>query len=303
MADEAMNIVKSTNNRVWVIGKHSYIAQKVISALRDEHTRFSCLSRTPAADDLYFDLTRAGDFDFSMIEKDDIVLMFAGMSSPDECGRNRTLAEKINVVGTSIFAQNVLERKGRVIFFSSDTVYGPSGEVCYEDSLVDPVNFYAQLKCDVEQRFRNEKNFKVLRLSYVFGRGDKYMRYLASCSARKTAAQVYHPFLRNVVSLSDVVLSILAVIARWESFESRVLNVCGPELLSRIDLARLFKMKFDPDLQIEAVYPAKEFFLERPQIIRTGSRYLYELLGRSTLAIKDAWDTEMGSTRKTEAAI
>ena len=98
----------------------------------------------------------------------------ASISAPDICAREHERAWSVNVTGTSEFISRTIERGGRVIFFSSDTVYGECEDPFDESALCKPAGEYAEMKHKVERRFIENPSFKSIRLSYVFSREDKF---------------------------------------------------------------------------------------------------------------------------------
>ncbi len=259
---------------------------------------FNCVSRTPDTNEYYMDLTNPQDFDYSEIKENDVVLMLAGLSSPDDCAKNPDLAEKINFTGTKFFINGCLKQKAKVIFFSSDTVYGAVDNVCFEDTVVNPIGIYAQMKNKIEAEFKSEAGFKSFRLSYVFGQEDKFMKYLYGCSAKKNVAQVYHPLLRNVVHIKDVAEAVINVILKWQDFSFSILNVCGLELLSRVDLVRMYCEYVDATLKVEIITPGENFFAQRPKVIKMSSHYFEQVLGRKPDSIKDVFEKEIKNKEK-----
>ena len=57
-------------------------------------------------------------------------------------------------------------------------------------------------------KFKGERSFKAIRLSYVASAKDRFISYCLSCIEKEEVADIFHPFYRNVISVSDVVNNI-----------------------------------------------------------------------------------------------
>jgi nucleoside-diphosphate-sugar epimerase len=115
-------------------------------------------------------LEYADQFDYRLISAGDIILLTAAISEPDVYAREPDRARAVNVLGTSTFIERAIVRGARVVFFSTDVVYGEAPIEIDESASCNPVGAYAASKVEVEARFFGNPAFKSLRLSYVFSR-------------------------------------------------------------------------------------------------------------------------------------
>ena len=246
------------------------------------------------------DLRLPSHFDYGLVEPGDVVLLTAAISSPDICSCERDRAWAVNVAGTSIFIQNVIDRGGRVVFFSSDTVYGEREDEFDEAAVCNPAGEYAEMKREVEQRFSGSASFKAIRLSYVFSREDKFSRYLTECAERNEEADLFHPFFRAIVHRDDVVEGALALAARWDDVPEQVINFGGPQVLSRIEFAECLRETHLHDLRFKVTEPGADFFKNRPRVIAMTSPVFCRLLGRPPRSLREAARLEFASSSNTE---
>ncbi len=233
-------------------------------------------------------LENVGGFDFRQILPGEVVLFTAAVSAPDACERDRMRATAINVTGTAEFIERAMDRGARVIFFSSDAVYGERETVFDESIACKPTGGYAEMKLEIEQRFAGAQAFKAIRLSYVFSKEDKFTRYLIDCWRNGVEADLFHPFLRAVVYRDDVVQGALELARRWQDFPMPAVNFGGPAVLSKIDIAETLRRVCLPGLRLKVTEPTAEFFANRPRVIAMKSPLLAELLGRPPLALQEA---------------
>ena len=279
--------------RTWhIIGSHGYIASRLLARQPKEGIRIRCYSRRGNADTLPLDLADLSSESFSAIREGDYVILLAAVSSPDYCRDHYEEAYRINVTGTERFIEECVSRKANVLFFSSDVVIGPTNEAADESAEANPFGHYGRMKHMIEQAFASETRVKVFRLSYVFSKEDKFMTYLENCAASGKTAEVFSALYRNVIYIEDVIDSIFALEDTFDQWENSVFHICGRELLSRKDMAEIFREKVNPKLQITARIPDESFFMARPNVIQTDSLYLEKLLRRKPMSISEAMQSE-----------
>lgn len=274
-----------------VVGASGYIGKPIMARLACNPDAWAT-SSNPSSGGVLLNLARPGDFDYALIRENDLIVLAAAISSPDVCANQQDFARSVNVTGTSGFIERCLQRKARVLFFSSDTVYGAASEAINESAPMVPAGDYARMKAEVERSFLGRAGFKSFRLSYVFSREDKFTRYLEDCAKTRRKAEVFHPFKRRVVHRDDVVEAVIRLQDCWPDIGSPIVNVGGPELLSRWDLAAMLKETAMPDLEYTVVEPAEEFFLNRPKAIDMDSPVLPLVLGRPPRTIRLAAQVE-----------
>jgi dTDP-4-dehydrorhamnose reductase len=244
---------------------------------------------------LALQLEQPSFFNYDLIDGSTCVFLVAAISAPDLCTKQRDHVWSVNVTGTSEFISNVIGRGARVVFFSSDTVYGDQTTPFDESHYCVPLGAYAEMKHFIEREFENQPLFKTIRLSYVFSRDDRFTQYLRDCANQKQEAEVFHPFNRSVVHRDDVVDGALALALRWNEFPQASINFGGPNTISRIEFAETLR-NFPPlsELRFRVVEPGQSFFMSRPRSIPMRSPTLPKLLGRPTRTIEQAASIEFG---------
>jgi dTDP-4-dehydrorhamnose reductase len=280
--------------KVFVVGATGYIGELLLNKAEDRGVAFGT-SSIDTNGLLPLRLDAPTGFDYELILPGDVVLLTAALSSPDICANEHDRVWAVNVTGTSEFITKVMARGGRVVFFSSDTVYGERSDAFDETVESNPAGEYAKMKQEVERRFLGNPLFKSIRLSYVFSREDKFTKYLIGCEERGEEADLFHPFYRAIVHRDDVVDGALALAECWEEFPQQVINFGGPEVFSRIDFAECLKRASMPDLRFKVTEPEEAFFKNRPKIIAMTSPILSKLLGRPARSLLDAAKIEFAS--------
>ncbi len=275
------------HNKFIVVGASGYIGRQLYDRCsrlgRCEGT--STTGRTPL---LALDLSDPENFDFSMIEPNDTVMLTAAISAPDVCALEHDRAWATNVSGTAVFIERAMARGARVIFFSSDAVYGERENEFDESASTSPSGEYANMKHAIELKFGDQALFKSIRLSYVFSREDKFTKYLVGCDERQERASLFHPFRRAVIHRDDVIDGALALAVKWDSVSENVINFGGPEIVSRIEFAEAIRDNHLGGLRYEVTEPDPSFFENRPRVIAMKSPVLLKLLGRPARDLADA---------------
>lgn len=277
--------------KIIVVGASGYIGEQLYNAAKISGVTYGTTS-TSEKFGLRLRLDQTDDFDYSVIHCSDLVFVAAALSSPDICSKEYDRAWAVNVTGTSAFISRAISRGARVIFFSSDTVYGERINEFDESTNCNPAGDYAIMKHEVEKRFLGNPSFKTIRLSYVFSREDKFTKYLCGCAERGEEAEIFHPFYRAVVHRDDVVKGALSLAMCWGEFPQSVINFGGPNVISRIEFAQAMKETVLPKLHFRKIEPQKEFFINRPSIIKMKSPLLESLLGRPACSLRQAAQLE-----------
>jgi dTDP-4-dehydrorhamnose reductase len=273
--------------KLFVVGATGYIGSALYKEAKLKFITFGT-SSSVSSGMITLDLNSPSIFDYKLIGSSDIVLIVAAIPSPDICAREFDRAWATNVTGTSKFIEKVIERGGKVIFFSSDTVYGERSNNFNEDLESKPAGEYAEMKSEVENFFLASPLFKSIRLSYVFSCDDNFTKYLLKCAEGDQEADIFHPFYRSIIHRDDVIKGVMELASQWDIFPQKIINFGGGELLSRIDFAETIKNFVLPNLKYQVTKPNNDFFENRPRIIAMKSNILPKLLGRPAHTLAEA---------------
>lgn len=273
-----------------IIGKNGLIADRLSYLIDDMYSNnlsyeFTTSSIEVNNDAIFLDLENPEKFNYSILKHFSYVILLGGISSPDICQNDPIKSKKINFDGTKFFIHKCLKKGVKVLFFSTDLVYGESDSVMNELSNVNPKGNYAIWKYGIESAFKNHINFKVLRLSYVLSSNDKYVKYLKECKIKNSIAEVYDSFLRNVIYIDDLILAIINLLKNWQP-EIKVVNVCGVKSISRFDIAK----NLLHENSINVINAPKEFWENRPKNIQVESLFLRKILQKNPTSFKEVMD-------------
>lgn len=261
---------------IGIVGSSGYIANYLTEKLSATHNikRYDCIGDV----DEKLELTNPELFNCDSLNGVDFIIFTAAISGPDKCANEFDLSWSINVTGTNYFIKEALKRNCKVLFFSSDAVFGDiQGMIYDEGSETKAQTPYGRMKKAVEDENKDNPNFKAIRLSYVASAKDRFISYCLKCIQSGETADIFHPFYRNCVTVTDVVTVVDWLINHWDEYEPFVLDVTGMELVSRVRMADEINRIFDNRLKYNISNPGADFYKNRPFITQMTSKYLWNL--------------------------
>lgn len=151
--------------KVLVTGANGQLGYDVIKRLNELH------DEPIGADRDEFDITdRKSTEDFILATKPDAVVHCAAYTAVDKAEDDEENCQKVNVDGTENIALACQKCGAKLVYISSDYVFGGSGTQPLEiDSPTAPQNVYGKTKLGGEEQAKKcEKHF-IIRTSWVFG--------------------------------------------------------------------------------------------------------------------------------------
>lgn len=264
--------------KVAVVGSTGFIGNSLVNNLLYKNHSVIGINRNEGSE-FYLDLSKSDNFNYEIFDSCDFLIFSAAISSPDICDKLYDESYKINVTGTKHVITEALDRRCKVIFLSSDAVFGNDhGFARNESHATNPNSAYGSMKKEIEDYFYKNNLFKTIRLSYVVSNEDKFTQYLIKCLEEDCVAEIYHPFYRNCVTLNEVHLAIDWLINTWDLFDSGILNLCGPELISRVRIVDEINRIGGLSIKYKVMYPDKQFFQNRPEISEMVSLYMHRII-------------------------
>lgn len=264
-------------------------------AARLEGTTLVRLSSADAPDALPCDLRKDVSTVAREFSRGDVLLFLAAMSKPNDCASNPHEAWLINVVNTSRLVGAALEAGAKVVFFSSDTVYGNQRGPLTEHAPLLATEPYGKMKAAVEKTFADTAGFTSLRLSYVVSLEDPVTRYLYECAHHGRKGEMFSRYARNMVWIEDVIQTVLVLVDRLEKGQESppAINVGGSECTTRCQMAAALRDAGISSLEFLEMEPPEAFFAARPERIELDVSLMTSLLGRKPTSLKDAYAREL----------
>lgn len=264
--------------KIAIVGSSGYIAGYLLERFQEDPEVEAILRIDQVGEvDASLNLLHPEEFDDAVLEDVDAIVFTAAISGPDQCARDFDRCWAINVTGTGDIIERAMRRGCRVLFFSSDAAFGDiPGKIYDEQSPTQAETPYGRMKKAIEDRFFGNPLFKAIRLSYVASARDRFISYCLKCLETGETAEIFHPFYRNCITVTDVVDVVQWMLHHWEAFKPSVLNVAGSELVSRMRMAdevnRLAGGRFKYVIQ----RPEEAFYQNRPAITQMKSLYLHK---------------------------
>lgn len=271
--------------KIYVLGSTGYIGEALYSYLKIKYSG-DVKSAGRQGCDVYVELAKDFSELVNLVSENDIVVFLSSISSPDICKQQPELAQKVNVLSTISLIEKLTAKAVKVIFTSTDIVFGNTDKAVDDTSALAPFGDYGQMKASVEAAVSDNSLVKVIRFSYVLGEGDKYTTMMAELSENEEELEVFDGFERNAVSLDDVVFGIYQLIINWHDIDSSAINFSGPELISRLKITDLFNRNVCSNLKYKAIEAPAGFWNARPKTIEMKSEIFSTLLGREPITIE-----------------
>ncbi len=132
--------------------------------------------------------------DLSYLQDQDVIFHLAAISGYPACEANPNSAKLINLDATARIAEH-LAKDQLLIYASTTSIYGATGEISDEDIEVSPVSLYGVTKYEAEQVLMQRENSISLRWATVFG-----------VSPRMRAGLLVNDFVEKAVHEGTLVL-------------------------------------------------------------------------------------------------
>ncbi len=279
----------SIMHKVCIIGATGYLGKYIYNKFDSEFSVFGTTSKPALGSELLLlDLEKPQDFNYNQVGSKDYIVFCSAISSPDICKKNFKYAHSVNVAGTEHAIRNFLLNGARVVFCSSDTVYGSRKYPVLESAFLKPVGEYGKMKSEIENKFIGHKNFKTIRLSYIFSAEDKFSRFVIDSIALKKTIDLFDPLNRNIVWRGDVIRGIKNLILEWDKYSFKAVNFGGPDLLSREQFVQAIFEGYKENTQIKLSDPPEAFFESRPRDICLNIDKFKALLQHGPKTINEA---------------
>ena len=276
-----------------LVGATGNIGKRVVEKGGDEINVISRFELKLDQRPLYYNFD-AKTIGGTAIKEGDVIIFAAAISEPSVVSAQFQKALAVNVESTGEFIETALGKGCKVLFLSSDAVYGDVESGFDESHPTNPKGAYAEMKAVVEKRFEGNPNFKVLRLSYNFHKDDRFTKYLCQCAESGVEAEVFDPLTRAVVHRDDTVDAILSIASNWDVTDKQYINCGGPDVISRQQFTEIVKKTALPTLKFKVTTPPAKFYADRATFSEMHSPILEKVIGRKRHTVKEAVELEFG---------
>ncbi len=245
--------------KILIVGGAGYVGGYVTDLLKETNNEFIIYDNLLYENQFQKNVNFVyGDVrDYEKIQKffdwADTVVWMAALVGDGACSINPVITNQVNFQSVENLAKNF---DGKIVFFSTCSVYGAQDDILDENSNTNPLSVYASTKLSAE-KILLDKNSLIFRLGTLFGVGDAFSRIRMDLVVNVlTAKAITEKKLtvfggRQFRPLLHVKDAARMIILATESEKTGVYNLHS-ENSKIIDLAERVKKKFE-DVLIEKV--------------------------------------------------
>ncbi len=208
-------------------------------------------------------LSLVNDNDLSVIKQDirtpintknyDVIYHLAAVSGLPACEANRPVAYQINVEATDSLVKS-LSKDQILIYASTTSFYGKSGEVCNEESPIDPVSWYGKTKYQAEQIVMERENSIALRFATIYGishrmRMDLLINDFVYKAIKEKVIVLFDPDAKRTYLHVHSAIDAYCQCLNNKGVLNKVINIGSEEFnLSKMQVAQEIKKHVDFDI-------------------------------------------------------
>lgn len=246
-------------DKVWVIGANGQLGSAINELL--DIRKVEVLN----TDLEEVDVTEAESvLQFGEMNRPDIIINCAGLTSITECEANIEKAYKINAVGArnvSIVARRV---GAKLIHLSTDDVFDGKGQTPYGefDSPV-PGSIYGKSKLAGEQFVKDfAERYFIIRSNWIYGSGHNFIKNLLELAKQKDVIKVSKDSFGSPTSAKELARFVIYLM---ESSEYGVYHATCEGTCSRYEFAEEIIRLAGLSVSLEAVHNEEdELTIQRP---------------------------------------
>ena len=218
-----------------------------------------------------------------------LIIHAAGLTSVEKCESHRKEAFNSNVLSACHVAEAAQKYRCQFVHVSTDHFSKDREPLSREDSIDQPINYYAQTKLEAEQRVQ-ERNPKALIVrTNFFGRGHKrrksFSDFIIENLEQENPLFLFEDVFFTPILMDDLLDSIL-ILAKKEV--EGVINVVGDDRLSKYDfgikLAEIFN--FNKNLIKRDSIKTRKELRTRPSDMSLSNHKLKTIIGPRDLSVE-----------------
>ena len=225
--------------RFIIIGGSGFIGSNLFSFLRKKQQNVvATYLKKKIYNMIRFDLTRDKISNIiSDLNANDVVIILSGINSPNTVFDNKNIAYQTNVVSTIELIKDLNEKKCKILFMSSTSVFDGTTDFYVESTKTNPLNTYGKYKQTVEEYLKkNCKNFLIIRTGWIVGNDKKNMCVvkLTYDTLLSKNAKMAEDNTFCITHIEDIVSSI------YKLMLNSIRNIChisSSQVIQRVELA------------------------------------------------------------------
>jgi len=165
----------------------------------------------------------------------DAIIHLAAIVGYPACKKNEDLAESVNV-GGAVVAASETDLDVPIVFASTGSVYGEIGDVCLEDTPINPLTIYGKTKGRAEEVFKNRGNCVIYRFATAYGissrlRLDLMINDFCYKAVNEKNLILYEQYSRRTfIHITDMAKSFLFAIKNHQIMRDNIYNVGSADM-------------------------------------------------------------------------
>jgi dTDP-4-dehydrorhamnose reductase len=202
---------------------------------------------------------------FILDNKPKKVVLSAALTDVDYCEEHPEEAFKINYEAPSVIAEAVKTYNGYLLFVSTDYVFDGQKGLYSEEDTRNPINIYGKSKELAEKHIESlDIRHAIVRTSAIFG-GNTQKKNFVLWVYKNLKNGVEINVVNQIISptLSSYLAKAVLEIAERE-IEGKI-HVAGKEPLSRVEIARRVKERFNLKGSFKVVETIQQWKAKRPK--------------------------------------
>jgi len=207
--------------------------------------------------------------------KPDVILNTIALSNPEDCEKNKQLADNINVNFPRILTEFTTKKHIRLIHLSTNYIFDGKQESYTENDKPNPKSYYGKTKLLSENYVLSDPKNLVIRTSALYGISPKirFFNYVVESLIKSKPISVYGNYSFNPTLIDELI----AVIFRLFDLEtSGIIHVCGSSCVSKFDFVKSICKIFNFDQNLVNFNSVQDPYI--PQNVCMDNTYATNLL-------------------------
>jgi dTDP-4-dehydrorhamnose reductase len=229
-------------DRVLLIGGAGLVGRHVRKALGDREVT-TTFHRDPVEGGVELDITDAAAVR-ALIEKvrPDTIVVAAADPYVEACERDPDGTWRVNVEAPAVI--QLAAPAATLVVFSSEYVFDGTAGPYRETDRVAPLNAYGLQKVALEELTRFAPRHLVLRVSGVFGEESRRKNFVWQLVDKLRAGATFEVPSDQLITPTDAASLGTTVVALLDRGATGTFHAAGPEVMSRVDFAKLIARAF-----------------------------------------------------------
>jgi dTDP-4-dehydrorhamnose reductase len=261
--------------KVALTGSTGLIGSRIIEILKDKFEFIQIFQSEADITDKNSIQDKINSLDF------DIFLHLAAYTNVDAAETQKELAHSINVLGTQNVYDAVTAKNKKFIYISTDFVFDGTKPPYYEDSIPNPLSYYAQTKLEGEKIVRGKT--MIVRLSYPYRshyelKKDFVMGIHSALEQKKMLTMISDSIITPTF-IDDIALSFEYL---FNNFSQEIFHIVGSDSLSPYEASLKIAKIFTLDQSLITPISYNEYYkykAKRPQYseMKTKNNDFYKM--------------------------